>query len=74
MQIVAVGMGADAADRAAPLLNYWTQDGDGAGVDTPTGETQADPEISQEIAQLRAATLGGDTSLLRRWGGVREGH
>ena len=69
MQIVAVGMGADAADRAAPLLNYWTQDGDGAGVDTPTGETQADPEISQEIAQLRAATLGGDTSLLRRWGG-----
>ena len=69
VQIVAVGVGADAADRAAPLLNYWTQDGDGAGVDNPTGETQADPEISQEIAQLRAATLGGDTSLLRRWGG-----
>ena len=69
VQIVAVGMGADAADRAAPLLNYWTQDGDGAGVDNPTGQTQADPDISQEIAQLREATLGGNNALLGRWGG-----
>ena len=72
VHVAAVGMGAAAADRAAPLLKYWTQDGDGTGVDTPTGQTQADPDISQEIAQLRKATMGGDTSLLGRWGGYRK--
>ena len=72
VQVAAVGLGAEAADRAAPVLKYWTKDGDGTGGDTPTGQTQADPDISQEIAQLRKATMGGDTSLLGRWGGYRK--
>ena len=72
VQVVGVGMGAAAADRAAPLLKYWSQDGDGAGVDTPTGQTQADPEISQEIGRLREATLGGNRSLLGEWGGYKK--
>ena len=69
VQVVGVGVGADAADRAAPVLKYWTQDGDGAGVDNPTGQTQADPEIRQEIARLKEATSGGNRSLLGEWGG-----
>ena len=69
VQVVGVGVGADAADRAAPLLKYWTQDGDGASVDNPTGQTQADPEIRQEIARLKEATSGGNRSLLGEWGG-----
>ena len=72
VQVAAVGMGAEAADRAAPLLKYWTQDGDGTGVDTPTGQTQADPDISQEIARLREATLGGNRALLGGWGGYKK--
>ena len=72
VQVAAVGMGAEAADRAAPLLKYWTRDGDGTGVETPTGQTQADPDISQEIARLREATLGGNLSLLGEWGGYRK--
>ena len=31
------------------LLKYWTQDGDGTGATNPTGQTQADPDIRQEI-------------------------
>ena len=69
VQVVGVGVGADAADRAAPVLKYWTQDGDGAGVDNPTGQTQADPDIRQEIARLKEATSGGNRSLLGEWGG-----
>ena len=69
VQVAAVGLGAEAADRAAPVLKYWTKDGDRQGVDTPTGQTQADPDISQEIARLREATLGGNHSLLGEWGG-----
>ena len=69
VQVVGVGMGAAAADRAAPLLKYWTQDGDGTGVDTPTGQTQAAPDIRQEIARLKEATSGGNRSLLGAWGG-----
>ena len=71
VQVVGVGVGAEAADRAAPLLKYWTQDGDGTGIDNPTGQTQADPEISQEIARLKEGTSGGNRSLLREWGGYR---
>ena len=69
VQVAAVGLGAEAADRAAPVLKYWTKDGDGTGGDTPTGQTQADPDISQEIARLREATLGGNHSLLGEWRG-----
>ena len=71
VQVVGVGMGAEAADRAAPLLTYWTQDGDGTGVDNPTGQTQADPDIRQEIARLREGTMGGNRSLLGEWGGYK---
>ena len=72
VQVVGVGMGAEAADRAAPLLKYWTQDGDGTGVENPTGQTQADPDISQEIARLREGTMGGNRSLLGEWGGYKK--
>ena len=71
VQVVGVGMGAEAADRAAPLLTYWTQDGDGTGVANPTGQTQADPDIRQEIARLREGTMGGNRSLLGEWGGYK---
>ena len=69
VHVVAVGMGAAAADRAAPLLKRWTQDGDGQGAADPTGPTQADPEIRQEIARLREAISGGNRELLRAAGG-----
>ena len=72
VQVVGVGMGAEAADRAAPVLKYWTQDGDGTGVENPTGQTQADPDISQEIARLREGTMGGNRSLLGEWGGYKK--
>ena len=72
VQVAAVGLGAEAADRAAPVLKYWTKDGDGTGGDTPTGQTQADPDISQELARLREATLGGNHSLLGEWGGYKK--
>ena len=72
VQVVGVGMGAEAADRAASLLKYWTQDGDGTGVENPTGQTQADPDISQEIARLREGTMGGNRSLLGEWGGYKK--
>ena len=71
VQVVGVGAGAGAADRAAPVLTYWTQDGDGTGVDNPTGQTQADPDIRQEIARLREGTMGGNRSLLGEWGGYK---
>ena len=71
VHVVAVGLGADAADRAAPLLKHWTQDGDGTGIDNPTGQTQADPDIRQEIARLKGAITGGDRTLLAALGGFR---
>ena len=69
VHVVAVGLGADAADRAAPLLKHWTQDGDGTGTDNPTGQTQADPEIRQEIARLKAGITVGDRAELDALGG-----
>ena len=69
VHVVAVGTGAEAADRAAPVLKHWTRDGDGQGapdLDTPT---KADPEIRQEIARLEAAISGGNRDLLRAAGG-----
>ena len=42
------------------------------GVDNPTGQTQADPDIRQEIARLKEATLGGNRFLLDGWGGYKK--
>ena len=67
--VVAVGTGAEAADRAAPVLTRWTQDGDGQGAPDPAGRTKADPDIRQEIARLNEAISGGNRQLLRAAGG-----
>ena len=69
VHVVAVGAGADAADRATPVLKSWTKDGDGQGAADPTGRTQADPDIRQEIARLREAISGGNRERLRAAGG-----
>ena len=68
VQVVAVGTGAEAADRAAPVLKRWTRDGARQGAADPAGPTQADPEIRQEIARLRAALTTGNRQMLREWG------
>ena len=69
VHVVAVGTGAGAADRAAPVLTRWTQDGDGQGAADPTGPTKADPDIRKEIARLEDAISGGNRQLLRELGG-----
>ena len=69
VHVVAVGTGAEAADRAAPVLKRWTEDGDGQGPADPAAKTQADPEIRREIARLREAISGGNRELLRAAGG-----
>ena len=61
VHVVAVGTGAEAADRAAPVLKRWTQDGDGQGA--------ADPEIRQEIARREHAIRTGNRERLRAAGG-----
>ena len=68
VRVVAVGTGAEAADRAAPMLTRWTQDGDGQGAADPAGPTQADPEIRHEIARLKTALTTGNRQMLREWG------
>ena len=55
VHVVAVGTGVDAAERAAPVLKRWTQNGDGQGAADPAGPTKADPDIRQEIARLETA-------------------
>ena len=69
VHVVAVGTGAAAADRAAPVLTRWTEDGDGQGATDPTGPTQADPDIRQKIARLKTALTTGNREMLREWGG-----
>ena len=71
VHVVAVGVGLDAADRAAPVLKRWTQDGDGTAAADPTGQTQADPDIRQEIARVKHAIDDGDRILLAPFGGFR---
>ena len=71
VHVVAVGAGADAADRATPVLTRWTQDGDGQGAADPTGPTQADPDIRQEIARVKHAIDDGDRTVLAPFGGFR---
>ena len=69
VHVVAVGTGVDAAERAAPVLKRWTQDGDGQGAADPAGPTKADPDIRQEIARLQTAIGMGNRELLRAAGG-----
>ena len=69
VHVVTVGTGAEAADRAAPVLKRWTQDGDGQGAVDPAGPTKADPDIRQEIARLEKAITAGNRALLRAAGG-----
>ena len=69
VHVVAVGMGAEAADRAAPVLTRWTQDGDGQGAPDPAGPTKADPEVRQQIARLEHAISAGNRELLYAVGG-----
>ena len=71
VQVVAVGMGAEAADRAAPVLKHWTRDGDRQGATDPAGPTQADPDIRQEIARIKDAISSGNHQLLRALGGFK---
>ena len=69
VHVVAVGTGVEAAERAAPVLKSWTQDGDGQGAADPAGPTKADPDIRQEIARLEHAITAGNRDLLRAAGG-----
>ena len=70
VQVVAVGMGAEAAQRAVPVLKYWTQDGDGTAAPEPTGPTKADPEIRQELARIEFAFTTGDPATISALGGL----
>ena len=69
VHVVAVGTGVAAAERAAPVLKRWTQDGDGQGAADPAGPTKADPDIRQEIARLETAITAGNRELMRAAGG-----
>ena len=71
VQVVAVGMGAEAAQRAATVLNNWTQDGDGTAPPEPTGPTKADPEIRQELARIEGALTTGDPAAISALGGFK---
>ena len=71
VHVVAIGTGAKAADHAEPVLKRWTRAGDGQGAADPTGPTQADPDIRQEIARLKDAISSGNRSLLGALGGFK---
>ena len=70
VQVVAVGMGAEAASKAAAVLKRWTQDGDGTAAPEPTGPTKADPEIRQERARIEGAFTTGDPVTISALGGL----
>ena len=59
------------AVHVAPVLTRWTQDGDGTDAADPTGQTQADPDIRQEIARVKHAIDDGDRTVLAPFGGFR---
>ena len=71
VHVVAVGMGAEAASKAAAVLKHWTQDGDGQGAPAPPGPTKADPEIRQELARIEAALRTSDHVTLGSYGGFQ---
>ena len=65
VHVVAIGTSAAGADRAETVLRSWTRDGDGQAVTHDAGETQADPEIQQELRRLDQAIRSGDRQLLQ---------
>ena len=71
VQIVAIGTGAESANRAETVLRSWTRDGDGQGAPPSAGPTNADPEIQQEIARLEQGIDHGDRTIIRAAGGFQ---
>ena len=65
VHVVAIGTSAAGADRAETVLRSLTRDGDGQAVTHDAGETQADPEIQQELRRLDQAIRSGDRQLLQ---------
>ena len=53
VHIVAVGTGVAAAERAAPVLKRWTQDGDGQGAATRPGRPRPTRESARKSPGLR---------------------
>ena len=70
VHVVAVGMGAETAARAATVLKHWTQDGDEQDADEPAGPTKADPDIRQELARIEGAFTTGDPYTISALGGL----
>ena len=70
VQIVAIGAGDQAADRAEKVLRCWTREGDRQAEATPAGKTQADPEVQQELAELKRVFVQVDRKALQALGGV----
>ena len=62
VHVVAVGLTADVADRAGPVLTHWTKDAADPAPPAPIGPTQADPEIRRELATLDPALDAASTS------------
>ena len=60
-----------AALRARTFAVHVVAVGTGADAADPTGQTQADPDIRQEIARVKHAIDDGDRSLLAPFGGFR---
>ena len=53
VHVVAVGTGAAAADRAAPVLKHWTRDGDGRGAPDSTGRPRPTRTSARKSPGLR---------------------
>ena len=69
VQVVAIGAGEQAADRAEKVLRCWTREGDRQVEATPAGPTKADPEVQQELAELEHVLLHSDRKTLQAFGG-----
>ena len=69
VQIVAIGAGEQAADRAEKVLRCWTREGDRQAEATPAGPTKNDPELQQELAELAHVLVHGDSKTLQEFGG-----
>ena len=71
VHVVAIGTGAEAANRAETALRSWTRDGDGPAETHPAGPTQADPEIQHELARLERGIRRGDREIVNAAGGFQ---